>query len=95
MCVKELKEFCMNVCLVDIWRKIYGFVIQCIWFNVDKFIGLWLDKFFIVKDLVINVIKCEILLCVFFDYDFVDLIFDVENVFFYGFGVWRLNLVLF
>lgn len=93
-CAKELKELRTNVRLVDIWRKTHGSATQCTWFNADKSIGSRLDKFFIAKDLVTNVIKCEILPCVFSDHDSVDLIFDVENVFSHGPGVWRLNLAL-
>ena len=39
-------------------------------------------------------VKCEILPCFFSDHDSVDLVFDVENVFSHGPGVWKLNLEL-
>ena len=93
-CAKELKELRTNVRLVDIWRKTHGTITQCTWFNADKSIGSRLDKFFIAKDLVSNVRNCEILPCVFSDHDSVDLVFDVENVFSHGPGVWRLNIAL-
>ena len=91
---KELKELRTNLHLVDIWRKTHGTITQCTWFNADESIGSRLDKFFVAKDLVGNVSKCEILPCVFSDHDFVDLHFDVENVFSHGPGVRRLNLAL-
>ena len=90
----DLKELRKNLKLVDIWRKTHGNVPQCTWFNANKTIGSRLDKFFIVQDLVSTVIRCEILPCVFSDHDSVDLVFEAENVFSHGPGVWRLNLAL-
>ena len=56
----DLKDFHATHHLVDAWRFKHNGHTQCTWFNVDKSVGSWLDKFFISSELSSDVSACDI-----------------------------------
>ena len=61
------------------------------WFNSSLSIGSCLDKFFISKNLVTEVEKCEILPCFLSDHDYVNLLLQFDSPSPQGLGVCKFN----
>ena len=61
------------------------------WWNADLTVGSRLDKYFVSSNLTKFVQKCDILPCCLSDHDYVNLVFDFQNLIPRGPGIWKFN----
>ena len=91
---KSLESLMADFTLVDIWRKRNLRRVSYTWSNSDHSQASRIDRFFIAKSFVPNVLLCDILPCVLSDHDYLKLEISVNGVSNHRASVWRFNNAL-
>ena len=84
-------DFKSSFKFVDVWRKLHPNIREMTWFNSDFSLGSRLDKFLLSSCLLEFAKSCSISPCSFSDHDYVNLVFDFNDLNPRGPGLWKFN----